>query len=1131
MKQDEQAVTGPARADALVLATDSTARNESLRASRFGSEQLDASEPSQGRQKSATADAKPSQLKESGEEQATTVHQTSAEAGELAEFRPSNRYELISRVGQGGFGVVYLAYDQQLKRNVALKMPRPDVLLTKSMAQRFLREARNVAKLDHPNIVPVLATDETSQMPAIVYPFCSGPTLALWLHSRSTPTDFRLAANIVMLLAEAVQHAHARGILHRDLKLANILLEPTTECDHHQCISDGLANWIPRVTDFGISKSTQGDEDATVTGSVMGTLEYMAPEQIRGLTNDIGSHSDVYSLGVILFELLVRKRPYSGDSGADLILRMQSSGPPLIRTIRPEVPRDLEAIVSKCLSVSLEQRYATAANLAEDLKNFLNCRPVQARKNSVAVRASRWVLRQPVVATLSGVCIVLVLLAIAGTIGYIRQVNQSIAVMSSMYNQLQASRTVASAERDRATNNAIELSEQLYAADISAAAKALEDGDLSNYHLLLNRQIKPSSDEDLRDIAWHILWRKGHRDCDAITASSLPLYAVQISNSQEHLAVCGADGNVTIYDSRTLQKKRSWNAGQGELNLASFSSDDQLISTSGDDGTVCIWNTETGERVRRFRAHREQVFQSLFGLGDTLISCGNEETIRVWNWRTGDQLAELVAHKKTVQTISLSKDRKQLFSASDDGTRGVWDLTSNQLFKLLPNVHSRVLDVEPAPDQPFVFSSAVDGSVRRESLDSDAEPQNTEIAKLTDSAECLAVSPNGKRLAMANRTGCICILELDKDHMPTTQANTMITKSWFAHPGRIYDIAFTSDSRTLLSVGHDGRLRRWEAEPDETPARLDISSLMTQGANCPGIAQLAPDACMIAFGRSLTYWKPGSRWEGISGETESNITRFAASIQKQTIFTGELSGEVRAWSKRGEKFEQTWNFAWPKSAGHVTGLAYSEARNWVASEVELPSNQVNLHDADTGEVVRQLQLPATIQGKNDGSLTFSADGKWLASAVKNHVVVWDLETFTPRCLTGHTHTVSSVCFHPNCRWVASASADRTVRIWDVKTEACLADLRHHRELAESVVFSPDGRCLFSSDQGGKTVIWHTSTGRMLMELDKHAGQVNFDRNWSGSVLFRSIDFKVVQADVFQSDVGRQSLPGSSPLVP
>jgi eukaryotic-like serine/threonine-protein kinase len=1043
----------------------------------------------------------------------------SESASENCEFRPSSRYQLISRLGQGGFGVVFLARDQHLNRNVALKMPRPDVLLTKSMVQRFLREARNVAKLDHPNIVPVLATDETALMPSIVYPYCSGPNLGAWLHRCKSPPDFRVVATIVRLLAEAVQHAHSRGILHRDLKLANVLLEPTSECNQHHCFCDGELNWIPRVTDFGISKATQADDDVTVTGNVMGTLEYMAPEQIRGLTSDIGSHSDVYSLGVILYELLVKQRPYLGESCADMILKMKDAGPPLVRKFRPEVPRDLEAIVSRCLSVSIDHRYATAAGLAEDLTRFLEARPVLARKNSVAVRLSHWIRRQPMVAALGGLCVVLALAAISVTAGFVSQVSSSVVALSTMNKQLQASRDLVGAERDRATSSARKLRNQLYVADITAAARALEDGDLPSYDILLSRQISSNPEEDLRELTWYYLWNKGHLESESINVSKRPLYSVQFSNRGDLLALCGAEGVVSVYDARSFQKVTSWHADQGEVNLAAFSADDLMLATAGDDGTVCIWDSRTGKPVKRFRAHPGQAFHSLFGRDDTLISCGNEETIRIWNWRTGEAIKDLHGHTKTVQSIALSADRKQLFSASDDGTRGIWDLTTLELCRRLDDVGSRVLDVQPANGFPYIFSSDLDGTVRREHI-SAAETPNLSIDKVTDSAECIAVSLDGRRIAVANRSGMIHVVELDDNLNPINAADSQGKRAWSAHSGRIYDIAFSPDGTILNSVGHDGVLRAWKIEADRQTTSVGITHLAEPSARGPKIVQTQPNACVFSFGRNISHWNPRERFTTIIGTTAKPISRFVASISKDMVFSGEGEGLVTAWQLDDKLLKPVWSFAWPEASTQITGLAYSEARNWIASAIELPRNRVNLIHADTGILIRELQFPPDIGGDNNGDLAFSADGMWLAAAIGNQVVLFDLQSGKTKCLSGHASTVTAIAFHPQTPILASGSSDRAVKFWNVVTGAEEAVLLYHKETVTSVLFSADGQSLLSSDHDGCTAVWHTASARFLLQLDKHNKAVNLSRNWTGPMVFRGLEYTSLQADFLQIGVGK-----------
>lgn len=1018
------------------------------------------------------------------------------------EFRPSNRYQLISRLGQGGFGIVFLARDQQLNRNVALKMPRPDLLLTKSMVQRFLREARNVAKLDHPNIVPVLATDETAFMPSIVYPYCSGPTLGAWLHSRPAPPDYRVVAKIVQLLAEAVQHAHARGILHRDLKLANVLLEPMTECDQHYCFNDGESSWIPRVTDFGISKATEAVDNETLTGSVMGTLEYMAPEQIRGLTNDIGSHSDVYSLGVILYELLAKQRPYSGDSGADVILKMKDAGPPLLRKLRPEIPRDLEAIVTRCLSVSIHQRYVSAAGLAEDLGNFLESRPVLARKNSIAVRTARWIRRQPVVAALSGVCAVLAFIAIAGTISYLQHVNHSVSALSEVNKQLES--------------HATELRNQLYAADINAAARAFEDGDLPNYDLLLSRQIKATPEEDVRELAWYYLWNKGHRERESIAVSKKPLYSVQFSNCGNKVALCGEEGVVSIYDAQTRQKIISWNAEQGEVNLASFSPDDRLIATAGDDGTICIWDSQTAKLVSRFRAHPLQAFHSLFGNGDTLVSCGNENVIRVWNWKTGEAIAELNAHTKSVQSIAISKDRTELYSASDDGTRAIWDLANLRLTRRLGEFSSRALDVQPAIGFPFIFSGDLEGNVRRESMTLTAEVPNISIAKVTDSAVSIAVSSDSRRVAVATRTGMISVIELDENLNPLDMSGDLPQMSWSAHSGRIYDLAFSADDSTLSSVGHDGTLRIWKMEEKLHHASVDVTQIFEPMGNGPVVFQIDTDACVFSTGRSVSLWRPPAPLTASMATTEKTITRLVGSTSKKMVFAGSYGGRLDAWWLKDNKLEPAWNFNWQNATRSVTGLAYNENRNWIASAIESPTNRVILIDAETGKEFKELSIPRGVEGNNDGDLAFSPDGKWLAAAINKEVVLWNLDAIDDvKRLSGHSSTVTAINFHPNSTLLATGSSDRAVKIWNVSRAAEAADLRRHTDGVTSVLFSPDGKSLLSSDRTGCTAVWHTDSGRFLLEMDQHKRVVNLSGNWFGPVLFRSVEFSAVQADFVQ----------------
>jgi serine/threonine protein kinase len=310
------------------------------------------------------------------------------------------QFEILERLGSGGAGTVFRARDSRLDRLVALKVARAEALFSSEAKQRFVREAQTLAALRHPNIIPIYEFGESGGLPYIVEELCEGPNLAVWLRQQTAAgrkVPIRTAVQWVRLLGEAVAHAHRCGIVHRDLKPSNVLLSPPAQASPmSRTLSQEGAdeNFVPRVTDFGVAKLFESEESVTASQAVLGTAAYMAPEQAEGRSREVGPPADVYSLGVILYELLSGRRPIEGRSDVDTLRRVLTDEPVPLSQVRRDVPRDLEAICLKCLEKDSANRYASAAELAEELGRFLRGEPVVARRLRPIARMIRGLRRR-----------------------------------------------------------------------------------------------------------------------------------------------------------------------------------------------------------------------------------------------------------------------------------------------------------------------------------------------------------------------------------------------------------------------------------------------------------------------------------------------------------------------------------------------------------------------------------------------------------------------------------------------------------------------------------------------------------------------------------------------------------------
>lgn len=379
---------------------------------------------------------------------------TAADPSEGEGWKSGSRigdYELIDILGRGGMAVVYLARQLSLDRLVALKTVAAPFAADAHGRERFRREARAVAQLEHPRIVSIHDIGTSAGSMYYTMDYIAGSDLGRVMRHRTF--SLREAASLVQKVAEAVEHAHQRGVLHRDLKPGNILLDEANE---------------PHVTDFGIALETDAGAGLTLTGDVLGTPPYMAPEALAGGHGKSGPASEVYALGAILFHLLTGRTPFTGTSASEILNLALTASPPSPRLLNPGIPRDLETICLKCLEKSPESRYASAGALADDLRRFLAGENILARPILAPVRFARWARRRPAPAALLLLLVVGALAATFAAIAFERSRERAVRAEAEAREQLFEAQ-LARAESLRGSRRSGQRTDALAA--LAAAAK------------------------------------------------------------------------------------------------------------------------------------------------------------------------------------------------------------------------------------------------------------------------------------------------------------------------------------------------------------------------------------------------------------------------------------------------------------------------------------------------------------------------------------------------------------------------------------------------------------------------------------------------------------------------------------
>jgi serine/threonine protein kinase/WD40 repeat protein len=973
------------------------------------------------------------------------------------------RFELRRQLGKGGCGIVFLAFDPKLERDVALKIPRPEMLLSPEARRRLVREALAAAEFDHPNLVPVYETGEIGPICFIATAFCPGQTLGEWLDKQSFPVPVRQAARLIATIAEAVQHAHDRGVLHRDLKPNNVILQSTQDdpqeldAPHGSCQLRGV-HYIPRVVDFGLAKLLErGGPSDTNTRQVLGTPKYMAPEQAQARHDDVGPPADVYALGVILYELLAGCAPYEGASDVEVLRQSIEGHLKYPRHIRPDIPRDLEAICVKAMDRTPARRYRTAIDLADDLRRFLDGKPTIARPLNWAGRSVKWLRRNDQIVALGVVTIIaVVLLAVGGW--YVRQ-TQQLKDDQEQAAREQAARDVEFRQDDQRRKYAGYVRDAFLAWRSGNSKAAMEAREAAAEHARMGGELE---DFPLRYLAKLLSSERLHITCPA-----------------------------------------------GRITALAVSDDGKRLASGHIDGTLAIWDRTTGQQLASLHAHDFSVTRIAFASGGLhLITLGGmrnmRENARVWTVAPEGGLTPIdemrQALPRNILCLAVAEDSKTVYAGSQDGwlhairlsdpsrNRSVRatitemitavSLLAGDRELLIGTDSGRVLRystelVQIREDAVFrgPITAIVPGSPsgaytvgsNASSLFAMTPLRNWLPIPTRDRLAWLALLPDGG-LAANDGVGRVMLLNHHRYSMSTGDL------------GAINAGVVSRDGQFLFTGGEDGIIRSWQLGSDVVQRSVRV------GIEARAIA-VHPD------GVRVMVTTPGLVNDHLGTQREGNVPasghgyaalRIPAEGPAQGIELRDQSVVIRDPAVNSSKAVVWFDLpdgAQPVSA-HLSAdgsrLAVGDDRGRVIVWTVAPAARVALIECGT-------------RGRID-RVILSDDGKRVAARMGNGILISAVDDSKARVtVTGDDQAV--FCFVPTGDYLVSGDRGGVVRIWSVENGQEEFALFGHVGRISGIGVSPDGRTIVSGGATGEIKFWDIRTSQELMSFQRHSEAV------------------------------------------
>ena len=951
-------------------------------------------------------------------------------------------YELLEEIGRGGQGVVYRARQKSLNRVVALKVIALGPWATPVHLKRFRQEAEAAAALDHSGIVPIYEVGDRDGSCYFSMKFVEGGQLDAVV--RREPMSIQRAAELVAKLARTVHYAHQRGILHRDIKPGNILLDRAGE---------------PHLTDFGLARLVEKESTITRTMEVFGTLSYMAPEQAAGENDQVTTATDVYGLGAVLYQLLAGEPPFVGGTTYETTRLVLETEPRRLSILNPRVDRDLETICLKCLEKEPAKRYGSAKSLADDLDRFLANEPIVSRRVSRMERFWRWCKRKPVIAGLATALVLSALIGFAGVLWQLNRVQQEQAI----------------------------LHRQLYTADMKLAYQAWQEGNLERAQALLRAHLPERGREDLRGFEWRYLWQLC-QDESRFTFSNVNFTSRPTLGGEEwrdlalaadgHTVISASGNTLRWLDAQSRREMQTFSVGSTVASPVATAMNQPGLLAYYTDKVRCI--SPSGEKLLGGGVTHESCSTIALSPDGTLLASGDmgystthpvgKGLVRLWEVKTGAQISQNVPFRgaEGITTLTFSPDGKYLVCAMIDARIQVLEVPTLRVLHVLDGHTAWAISLAFDRTGKQLASGGNDSQIILWSF-----PEGREVTRLTGhrgSVTDLAFAPDGRALASGGRDHTVRVWNLGNPG-----AHTILR----GHRGGVRSVFFSSDGKELYTGSYDGTVKVWQV-----PSAESSNVLRHHGAQ-RGLA-FSPDGKLLAtadtLGHTAWVWDLVScrRWEQSIGQHPQPVQYVAFSPDGKFLVTAGLSDEVQVW----DVSEHKMTFRFPRGPGLFSGIAFHPSEPILA----IAADSVRFWNVWTG---RETNLLVNAPAHGAQRVVFSPDGKRLALGMENgSISVWNVATGHEfQSFYENSSHLWQLCFSHDSTRLASAGENNRIVVYDVRRQRAIESIQAHTDRVWGLAFAPDDKTLISTSWDGTIKFWSLANQQLALTLTHEGGNI------------------------------------------